>query len=173
MNTEWKCKVVLGRSQNRHLLWMKTTGRNFKPRSAAKTGLAKESQKAFLGLGKAKRGLYKNLYTVFFYKESLLPMKLAKTKKNIFLAGNDRFKCIPGQWSLWLQVRKHSMDSPIGSKGLQCTTVSLWSFMVAYHLKCNLASELATKLPCRISEWYIYSLMCNSSEIKCLIFPLN
>lgn len=150
MNTEWKCKVVLGRSQNRHLLWIKTIGRNFEPRSAAKTALAKESQKALLGLGKAKHGLYKNLYTVFFYKESLLPLKLAKTNKkkhNIFLAGNDRFKCIPGHSSLWLQVRKYSMGSPIGSKGLRRTTVSLWSFMVAYHLKCNLASEFSYKVP--------------------------
>lgn len=76
VNTKWKCKAVLWKAWNRHLLWVKIVSR-----AAARTVLAKQSQKVLPGLGKAKHGLYQHLHNnVFFYSGFLSPMTFVKVR---------------------------------------------------------------------------------------------
>lgn len=124
VNTKWKCKAVLWKAWNRHLLWVKIVSR-----AAARTVLAKQSQKVLPGLQKAKHGLYQHLHNnVFFYSGFLSPMTFCQSK-NSFSSGGNWFKCIELNQgtSLWLQPKNTAWAVLLTVKAYKVLTVSAGS----------------------------------------------
>ena len=119
VNIDWKCKAVLWKAWNRHLIWIKLIGR-----AVARTVLAKPPQKVLPGLGKAKHRLYHYLHNnVFFYSGFLSPMMFARVRAPFHLEVTGSDAC--QGTSLRLQPKIHCMSSPTDSQGLQGIN-SLW-----------------------------------------------
>lgn len=109
VNTKWKCKAVLWKSWNRHLLWLKIISGGVE-----RTVPAKQPQKVSPGLKKAKHGLYEHQHNVFFYSGLLLAMTFVKIRTHFHLEVTS--SNVSQGTNLWLQPKIHCMSSPTDSK---------------------------------------------------------